>query len=306
MHFKSLCNKTTYKYKNEIHANEIVLLAYYIASINIETVYHDQIKTINPEMEYTPFEGICLTDTFEMYEKEDLVSKVLVDNSARRKRQKELDIRVIIGNPPYSIGQSSANDDNANVKYPFLDNRIEETYAKYSKATLSKGLYDSYIRAFRWASDRIKDRGVIGFVTNGGFIEKSAMDGFRKSLMNEFSSLHIFNLKGDIRKNMLSKGLAQEGQNVFGSGSMAGIAISILVKNPNSKLQGQIYYHSIGNDLTRNEKLEKISDLVSINGISTIDGWVTITPDTHNDWVNQRDDSFNEFIEIGNKKVRAC
>lgn len=299
-------DRLTYKYKNEIHANEIVLLAYYIASINIETVYHDQMKTVNPDLEYAPFEGICLTDTFEMYEKEDLVSKVLVDNSARRKRQKELDIRVIIGNPPYSIGQSSANDDNANVKYPFLDNRIEETYAKYSKATLSKGLYDSYIRAFRWASDRIKDRGVIGFVTNGGFIEKSAMDGFRKSLMNEFSSLHIFNLKGDIRKNMLSKGLAQEGQNVFGSGSMAGIAISILVKNPNSKLQGQIYYHSIGNDLTRNEKLEKISDLVSINGISTIDGWVTITPDTHNDWVNQRDDSFNEFIEIGNKKVKTA
>lgn len=131
-------DRLTYKYKNEIHANEIVLLAYYIASINIETVYHDQMKTVNPDLEYAPFEGICLTDTFEMYEKDDLVSKVLIDNSERRKRQKELDIRVIIGNPPYSAGQKSANDNNANVSYPYLDKRIQETYAANSKATSTK------------------------------------------------------------------------------------------------------------------------------------------------------------------------
>lgn len=293
-------DRLTYKYKNEIHANEIVLLAYYIASINIETVYHDQMKTINPEMEYTPFEGICLTDTFEMYEKEDLVSKVLVDNSARRKRQKNLDITVIVGNPPYSAGQSSENDNNANVKYPFLDSRIEATYAKESKATLQKNLYDSYIRAIRWASDRIKDCGVIGFVTNGGYIDSNSADGLRKCLADEFSSLYFFHLRGNARTSGEQR--RKEKDNVFGQGTRTPILIAVLVKNPDAKQHGQIYFHDIGDYLSREEKLEKISDLVSINGVTAINGWTTITPDAHNDWLNQRDDSFSEFIEIGNKK----
>ncbi|RSO20889.1 damage-inducible protein [Acinetobacter pittii] len=293
-------DRLTYKYKNEIHANEIVLLAYYIASINIETVYHDQMKTINPEMEYTPFEGICLTDTFEMYEKEDLVSKVLVDNSARRKRQKNLDITVIVGNPPYSAGQESGNDNNANVKYPFLDSRIEETYAKHTTATLKNSLYDSYIRAIRWASDRIKDCGVIGFVTNGGYIDSNSADGLRKCLADEFSSLYFFHLRGNARTSGEQR--RKEKDNVFGQGTRTPILIAVLVKNPNAKQYGQIYFHDIGDYLSREEKLEKISDLVSINGITAIDGWTTITPDVHNDWLNQRDDSFGEFISIGNKK----
>ncbi|MDC5098716.1 DEAD/DEAH box helicase family protein [Acinetobacter baumannii] len=293
-------DRLTYKYKNEIHANEIVLLAYYIASINIETVYHDQMKKVNPDPEYAPFEGICLTDTFEMYEKEDLVSKVLVDNSARRKRQKELDIRVIIGNPPYSAGQSSENDNNANVKYPFLDSRIEATYAKESSATLQKNLYDSYIRAIRWASDRIKDCGVIGFVTNGGYIDSNSADGLRKCLADEFSSLYFFHLRGNARTSGEQR--RKEKDNIFGQGTRTPILIAVLVKNPNAKQHGQIYFHDIGDYLSREEKLEKISDLVSLNGITAIDGWTTITPDAHNDWLNQRDDSFSEFIEIGNKK----
>lgn len=293
-------DRLTYKYKNEIHANEIVLLAYYIASINIETVYHDQIKTVNPDLEYAPFEGICLTDTFEMYEKEDLVSKVLVDNSARRKRQKNLDITVIVGNPPYSAGQESGNDNNANVKYPFLDSRIEETYAKHTTATLKNSLYDSYIRAIRWASDRIKDCGVIGFVTNGGYIDSNSADGLRKCLADEFSSLYFFHLRGNQRTS--GERSRQEGGKIFGGGSRAPIVIAVLVKNPNAKQHGQIYFHDIGDYLSREEKLEKISDLVSINGITAVDGWTTITPDQHNDWLNQRDDSFGEFISIGNKK----
>lgn len=293
-------DRLTYKYKNEIHANEIVLLAYYIASINIETVYHDQLKTDNPDLEYAPFEGICLTDTFEMYEKEDLVSKVLIDNSARRKRQKNLDIRVIIGNPPYSAGQSSENDNNANVKYPFLDSRIEATYAKESTATLQKNLYDSYIRAIRWASDRIQDCGVIGFVTNGAYIDSNSADGLRKCLADEFSSLYFFHLRGNARTSGEQR--RKEKDNVFGQGTRTPILIAVLVKNPNAKQNGQIYFHDIGDYLSREEKLEKISDLVSINGITEVDGWTTITPDAHNDWLNQRDDSFSEFIEIGNKK----
>ncbi|MBU3846571.1 MAG: DEAD/DEAH box helicase family protein [Candidatus Acinetobacter avistercoris] len=288
-------DKLVYKYKNEIHANELVLLAYYIAAINIEAVYHSQIID-----EYTPFEGICLTDTFQMYEKEDLVDQVLVDNSARRKRQKSLDIQVIIGNPPYSIGQSSHNDNNQNIRYPNLDTRIESTYVKESQATLSKGLYDSYIKAIRWASDRITRQGVIGFVTNASFIDANTTDGMRKCLVNEFSNLYIFHLRGNQRTS--GEKSRQEGGKIFGSGSRAPIAISVLVKNPKAEQHGQIYFHDIGDYLSREEKLNKISEFRSLNGITAVDGWTKITPDEHGDWLNQRDESFNEFIVIGDKK----
>ena len=287
--------KLTYKYKNEIHANELVLLAYYIAAINIEAVYHSEIID-----EYTPFEGICLTDTFQMYEKEDLVDQVLVDNSARRKRQKSLPIQVIVGNPPYSAGQESANDNNANVKYPSLDERIRQTYAERSVATLKNALYDSYIRAIRWASDRIETQGVIGFVTNAGFVDANTADGLRKCLVEEFSSLYIFHLRGNQRTS--GEKSRQEGGKIFGSGSRAPIAISLLVKNPKAEQQGQIYFHDIGDYLSREEKLDKIAEFKSLQGITAADGWTTITPDEHGDWLNQRDDSFGEFISIGDKK----
>ena len=135
-------------------------------AINIESTYHAIVGG-----EYQPFEGICLTDTFQLYEKDDLVSRVLVDNSTRRSRQKQLDIRVIVGNPPYSVGQASQNDNNQNVAYPSLDARIAETYVARSTAVLKNALYDSYVRAIRWASDRIGKSGVVGFVTNAGFVE---------------------------------------------------------------------------------------------------------------------------------------
>lgn len=290
-------DKLPYKYKHEIHANELVLLAYYIAAINIEATYHELVKG-----NYQPFEGICLTDTFQMYEKEDLVDQILVDNSARRKRQKALDIKVIMGNPPYSAGQESANDNNANIKYPQLDKKIRDTYAAQSTAVNKNSLYNSYIRAIRWASDRICEAGVIGFVSGSGFIEKSTMDGMRKCLQEEFSNIYIFNLRGDIRKNMLSKGKAKEGQNIFGSGSMTGITITIFIKNPLNTNKGNIYYLDIGNDLKANEKLEKITKLTSINGIAKFNMWQSIIPDQYCDWLNQRDDKFNDYIEIGNKK----
>jgi predicted helicase len=290
-------DKLVYKYKNEIHANELVLLAYYIAAINIEAVYHHEIID-----EYTPFEGICLTDTFQMYEKEDLVDQVLVDNSARRKRQKSLDIQVIIGNPPYSAGQDSANDNNANVKYPTLDEKIRQTYVERSVATNKNALYDSYIRAIRWASDRISTHGVIGFVTNAGFVDANTADGLRKCLVEEFSSLYIFHLRGNQRTS--GEKSRQEGGKVFGSGSRAPIAISLLVKNPKAVQQGQIYFHDIGDYLSREEKLEKIAEFKSLKGITVVNGWTMITPDEHGDWVNQRDDSFSEFISIGSKKSK--
>ncbi|MHB8915019.1 MAG: DEAD/DEAH box helicase [Thiobacillus sp.] len=283
-----------YKYQHEIHANEIVLLAYYIAAINIEAVYHGIVGG-----DYQPFEGICLTDTFQLYEKEDLVDALLMQNSARRKRQKKLDIRVILGNPPYSAGQTSANDNNQNVAYPHLDSRIRSTYAERSIATNKNALYDSYIRAIRWASDRIGDSGIIGFVTNAGFLEANTADGLRKALAEEFSSLYVFHLRGNQRTSgELSR---KEGGKIFGSGSRAPIAISLLVKNPRAAQPGQIYFHDIGDYLSQTDKLEKINAFKSIAGISAANGWQRITPDPHGDWLKQRDDGFGEFIVLGGK-----
>ena len=283
------------KFKGEIHANELVLLAYYIAAINIEAVYHGIAGG-----DYVPFDGICLTDTFQMYEKEDLVDQVLYQNSARRKRQKALDIRVIIGNPPYSVGQKSENDNNDNVAYPSLDSRIRETYAKESKATLAKGLYDSYIRAIRWASDRLGDSGVIGFVTNAGFLEANTADGLRKCLAEEFSDIYVFHLRGNARTSGELR--RKEKDNVFGMGSRAPIAISLLVKKPHATQHGRIFWHDIGDYLSRESKLERIASLRSVAGITAEQGWQNISPDEHGDWLKQRDDSFNQFIVLGDKK----
>lgn len=326
-----------HKYRHEIHANEIVLLAYYIAAINIEAVYHGIMNTpqhlpprhsgLDPEsshandgaqsapldtrlrgydettvgnVPYQPFEGICLTDTFQMYEKDDLVDALLVDNSARRKRQKKLDIRVILGNPPYSAGQESANDNNQNLAYPQLDRRIEETYAAHSNAANVRNMYDSYIRAIRWASDRIGNAGVIGFVTNAGWLDANTADGLRQCLAEEFSSIHVFHLRGNARTSGEQR--RKEKDNVFGSGSRAPIAISLLVKNPNAQPHGRIHFHDIGDYLSRDDKLEKIAAFHSIVGISTNNAWQTIIPDAHGDWLRQRDTGFNMFIALGNKK----
>lgn len=287
------------KYRHEIHANEIVLLAYYIAAINIEAVYHGIVGG-----GYQPFEGICLTDTFQMYEKEDLVDALLVDNSARRKRQKTLDIRIIIGNPPYSAGQSSANENNQNVDYPSLDERIAETYVKNSLGRGGKSAaYDSYIRAIRWASDRVGDSGIIGFVTNAGFLDASATDGMRKTLAEEFSSIYVFHLRGNARTSGEIR--RKEKDNVFGIGSRAPIAISLLVKNPDATAHGRIYFHDIGDYLSREEKLERLTALVSVEGVTAAKGWAVLTPDAHHDWLNHRDGKFEEFISLGDKKDKS-
>lgn len=282
------------KYAKEIHANELVLLAYYIAAINIEAAYHGVVGG-----KYKPFEGICLTDTFQLYEKDDLISRVLADNSARRTRQKKLDIRVIISNPPYSIGQESENDNNANVEYPHLDARIADTYAKRSDAKLAKGLYDSYVRAIRWASDRIGDRGIVGFVTNANFVEANTTDGLRRCLADEFSSLYVFHLRGNQRTS--GERSKKEGGKVFGSGSRAPVAISLLVKNPAVKERGQIFFRDIGDYQTREQKLEAVSSLGSVAAITAQDGWRRIQPDEHGDWLKQRDTSFGRHIALGSK-----
>ncbi|MBK8158540.1 MAG: DEAD/DEAH box helicase [Rhodospirillaceae bacterium] len=286
----------SHKYRHEIHANEIVLLAYYIAAINIESVYHSIAGG-----DYAPFEGICLTDTFQLYEQErDLVSELMADNSNRRSRQKKLDIRVIIGNPPYSIGQKSENDSAENLTYPKLDSRIRDTYATRSKATLAKGLYDSYVRAIRWASDRIGDAGVVAYVSNAGWIEANTADGLRKSLADEFANIHVFHLRGNARTSGEQR--RKEKDNVFGQGTRTPVAITLLVKNPKAAEQGRVRFHDIGDYLSREEKLAVVSRLGSTGGIERKNGWRDITPDEHGDWIAQRDKSFEGFIALGDKK----
>ena len=284
-----------HKYEKEIHANEIVLLAYYIAAINIEQVYHELAGS-----DYKPFKGICLTDTFQLYEKDDLISNLMVDNSGRRKRQKKLDIRVIMGNPPYSTGQKSANDNAANVAYPSLDESIKLTYAKHSTATLKNALYDSYIRAIKWGTKRIGDSGVMAFVSGSAWIERAFADGMRKCLTEDWTSIYVFHLRGDVRKNMLSKGRAKEGENIFGSNSMTGITVCLFVKNSEKTNSNTIYYYDIGNNLSRKAKLKKIANLRSIRGITQNKDWHIIAPDKYNDWINQRDETFDHFIQISN------
>jgi predicted helicase len=283
------------KYQREIHANEIVLLAYYIAAINIEAVFNAQ-----DTGDYVPFDGICLTDTFQLYEQErDLVSDLMADNSHRRSRQKDLDLRVIVGNPPYSAGQDSANDNAANVRYPRLDQRIRDTYAARTDATNKNALYDSYIRAIRWASDRIGEAGVVAYVTNAGWIDTAVANGIRKSVVEEFSTIHVFNLRGNQRTS--GERSRREGGKIFGSGSRTPVAIAIFVKNPASSVKGRVLYHDIGDYLTREEKLARIANFGSISGIHAIGGFNTLVPDEHGDWLGQRDSSFDRFMPMGDK-----
>ena len=289
------------KYGREIHANEIVLMAYYIASVNIENVFHD---LMGPDREYQPFGGICLTDTFQLGEEaadENLYSEQFPTNSRRVIEQKKRPITVIVGNPPYSIGQKSANDNAQNESYPTLESRIEHTYVAQSEAALNKSAYDSYIKAFRWASDRLneKEGGVIGFVTNGAWLDANGLDGMRKCLAREFSAIYVFNLRGNQRTSgELSR---KEGGKIFGSGSRTPIAITILVKKPKASDEAaRIYYHDIGDYLSREEKLNIIRNLGDIS--NPLMQWVTITPNEHGDWLNKRSEQFKLYTPLEPEK----
>lgn len=281
------------KYTQELHANEIVLLSYYIAAINIEAVFDE----INGDEPYAPFEGIVLTDTFESTETEDtLDDSFFGTNDKRLKRQQEKPITAIIGNPPYSIGQNSQNDNNQNISYPRLDKRLAETYVSKSNAGLTKGLYDSYVKAFRWASDRLKNQGVIGFVTNGNYLNTNSADGLRAGLYEEFNHLYIFNLRGDQRT--LGEQSRREGGKIFGSGSRTPVAISILVKDGSDS--HELHYHDIGDYLSQKEKLAIISEF---GDVSQLD-WGKIIPDENNDWLNQRDPNYQKYDRLaGEDKV---
>ena len=289
------------KYRNELHANEIVLLAYYIAAVNIEEAYRGE---RGEDSGYEPFNGIVLTDTFNL-NKEGIPTlfpkEWLPDNNARAERQQNLPIQVIIGNPPWSAGQRNAADDNPNVDYPALEKRIAETYAEYSTAKNKNNLYDTYKMAIRWASDRIKKQGVVAFVTNGSWIDANVDAGIRACLAEEFSSVYVMNLRGNQRTQ--GERSRREGGKVFGSGSRAPVAITILVKNPNAvHSRCRIHYRDIGDYLSREDKLKLLHEARSISGFSD---WQEIGPNEHYDWVEQRSDVFAQFYPLGSDDVRA-
>ncbi|MEW1981221.1 type ISP restriction/modification enzyme [Citricoccus sp. NPDC079358] len=315
------------KYTQELHANEILLMAYYIAALNIEATFHGlQLEQQNPNtpardagpvaspdgaagaevvgsadgVGYVPFDGIVLTDTFQMTEDGDtLDDHVFTSNNERVVAQNQLDIRVIIGNPPYSVGQTSGNDNNANLKYTTLDESIRSTYDARSQASLKKSLYDSYIRAIRWASNRIltsEQGGVVCYVSNGGYIDSNSADGLRLSLADEFHDIYVYNLRGNQRT--AGEQSRKEGGKVFDAGSRATVAILLLVKRPGPVEQGRLHYKDIGDYLSRDEKLQLVDEAT----FTTLD-WQTITPNAEGDWINQRDASYEQYPWIADKRA---
>ena len=287
------------KYHGEFHANEIVLLAYYIAAIHIEEAFHGR---RGPESAYEPFEGIVLTDTFNLHtDRTGFPKNWLPVNSARVERQQDLPIQVIVGNPPWSAKQRSSADDNPTVTYPELEKRVAKTYAARSTATLKNSLYDTYKMAIRWASDRIGKQGVIALVTNGSWIDGNVDSGVRACLAEEFSAVYVLNLRGNARTSGELR--RSEGDNAFGQGSRAPVAVTILVRNPEALHDGcRILYRDIGDYLKREEKLAVLRKAGSIAGI---EDWRTITPDGHHDWIDQRSEEFQKLYPVGSKAAKA-
>ncbi|MCQ9339536.1 DEAD/DEAH box helicase [Corynebacterium phoceense] len=288
------------KYATELHATEIMLLAYYVAAVNIETTFNAlqaerALRNGEPEPEYVPFDGIALADTFQIHEEGDILDlKVFKENNAAIQRQIDAPINVIIGNPPYSAKQNSANDDNANLKYPTLDSRIERTFAANSKATNKNSLYDSYLRAFRWSIDRLGTHGVMAFVSNGGWIDGNTADGVRLSLEDELSDIYVYNLRGNART--AGDVRRQEAGNVFRDGGRTTIAIIIAVKReiPDDVC---IHYRDIGDYLSAEDKLA-IVDRSTLDNVE----WQIIEPNIYGDWLYQRDEDFETWPVLGEKK----
>ena len=293
------------KYKHDLYANELILLAYYIATVNIETTY----SSLRQGNRYVPFDGISYTDTLRVnaqYREDERHRQVTATLTGqfkaaheRIKQQRGAHLHVLIGNPPYSVGSDDANDSTPNIKYPELDERIQNTYKNRTKTVRVTPLYDSYIRSIRWASDRLGKSGIIAFITNASFIRSDTTAGVRASLQEEFTDVWCFDLRGNQRtQGEMSR---KEGGKIFGSGSRAPVAVTILVKNP-KKTTHTIHYKDIGDYLSRERKLKIISDTKSILNIRD---WRIIQPDSHHDWIGQRNPEFLKYTVMGNKQTKA-
>ena len=292
------------KYTQELHANEILLMAYYIAAINIEATFHalqqEQARERGidlSEVGYKPFNGIVLTDTFQMTEDGDtLDERIFTSNSDRVVEQNALDIRVIVGNPPWSVGQSSENDNNANMKYPTLDKSIRDSYAALTQAKSSRTLFDSYIRALRWTSNRLigsASGGIVCMVTNNGYVDANSADGIRKTLESEFDDIYVYNLRGN--SNAGGSNARREGGNVFDV--RVGVAIIMLVRKPGPRTNATIHYYQSSDAQTRQEKLSQL-EFSQISEVS----WQSYSANDFGDWVGKRDEQFRTFAALGINK----
>lgn len=280
-----------HKYRNDLFCNEIMLLAYYIASLNIEHEYYSRVG------EYEPFEGICFTDTLELAESKQL-SMFVEKNTDRIEREKNAQIMVVIGNPPYNAWQKSENDNNRNRKYPIIDERVQKTYAKDSKASNKNALSDMYVKFFRWATDRLQGRdGIVCFVSNNSFVDLIAFDGMRKHLLQDFTQIYHLDLHGNVRKNPKLSGTTH---NVFGI--QVGVGITIAVRMSQSSKQG-LYYYRVPEFWRKTEKLFFLRKTDNIFNVE----WQELQPDTRNIWITDALHSeFALFMPMGNRELKVA
>ncbi|WP_408646498.1 type ISP restriction/modification enzyme [Sutterella megalosphaeroides] len=284
-------DKLPKKFATELHGNEIVPLAYYVASMNLEGVFHE----LCPNQPYAPNNVMLWTDTFADHGNPDVFKTALGENNERLESLEKTDVRVILGNPPYSAGQKSQNDNNQNEHYESLDARIDETYSARTDVTLKK-LKDSYIRAYRWASDRIGDKGIIGFVANASWLTSSSANGMRKCISEEFNSIYVYNLKGNQRTSKEQS--RKEGGKIFGEGSRSAIAIVLLIKNPDHNGKEGIFYYEVDDYLSKAEKLEGLSRTGSMLNVPVR----IIIPDEYGDWFEHREGTFSKYYPIFDSK----
>jgi predicted helicase len=299
-HFRGSPKKLEHKYKNELYANEVAILPYYVANLNIEATY----AAITGQ--YEEFPNLCFVDTLDNVglhtsakgTTAGLFAGVSEENVVRIKRQNSKKISVIIGNPPYNANQANENDNNKNREYQEIDKRIKQTYIFESTAQKTK-LYDMYARFFRWASDRLSDNGILVFITNRSFIESRTFDGFRKTVANEFSDIYVVDLGGDVRANPKLSGTKH---NVFGI--QTGVAISFMVKRAvpaKDKKPAKVHY-------ARRPEMETADDKLSFLGSNPMSSlkFEQVKPDKTHNWVNLTDNDFEDHIPLASKETKAA
>ena len=285
-----------HKYRYELHCNEVLLMPYYIASLNIEHEYFQRTGT------YLPFEGITLADTFELLEQQPGAQVELFtrENTERVEKQKTTDMFVVIGNPPYNAGQVNENDNNKNRKYPAMGNRVRRTYGDDSKAQNKNALYDPYIKAIRWGLDRIKDEGVVAFVTNHSFIDGIAFDGMRKHLSQDCDAIYLLDLGGNVRN--ARKGLKVSDANVFGI--QVGVSINLFVKRKRATSEKtRIFYYRTDDEFNKEQKFEFLNERQHAGAIE----WQQLQPDPRYTWLTEGlHPEFDTFIPMGTKEAKGA
>ena len=276
----------------ELHANEVMLLPYYVASMNVEHAYYERTG------DYAPFEGICLVDTFEIEDQKQRPKLFTPENTERVKRQQEQPIKVILGNPPYNAWQVNANDNNQNRTYEHVDDRVHSTYSSDSTATNRNALSDPYVKAIRWATDRIEDEGIVAFVTNNSFVDNLAFDGMRKHLSEDFDRIYVLDCGGNVRKNPKLSGTTH---NVFGI--QVGVSVNFFVKTPGESEDCRIFYHRMGEFLHKEERYEVMDEAGDWRGID----WEELEPDDKHRWlVDPQTKEFESYVAIGSKDAKKA